>query len=150
MLYSYFDSIGFYGPLLLVFINSMYLWYRIKYLISYLLFLLLNSLSNILLKKLIQEPRPYGQIYFNEYDKESVYDKYGMPSGHAQSIGYSTTFMYLVAQSPTILIVSSFIGSLTLYHRLKYRRHTIFQLLMGLLIGFMFAQVSYNNLAKLR
>lgn len=146
----YLDSIGFYGPLILAFINIVYLWGREKYQIAYLLFFLLNSFLNTILKNIIHEPRPTGQIYFNEQDIKPT-DKiktYGMPSGHAQSTGYSIAFMYLVTQSPAILIGSAFIGSLTLYQRYKYRRHTTFQLLGGLFIGSVFAKVTYTYLVK--
>jgi membrane-associated phospholipid phosphatase len=146
----YLDSIGFYGPLILAFINITYLWGRERYQIAYLLFFLLNSFLNTTLKNIIQERRPTGQIYFNEHDitPSDKFVTYGMPSGHAQSTGYSIAFLYLVTQSPALLIGSAFIGSLTLYQRYKYRRHTISQLLIGLFIGSAFAQVIYTYLVK--
>jgi membrane-associated phospholipid phosphatase len=146
----YLDSVGFYGPIILAFINIVYLWGRERYQIAYLLFLFLNSCLNEIIKTIIQEPRPIGQIYFNEYDIKQT-DKiktYGMPSAHAQSTGYSIAFMYLVTQSPAILIGSLFIGSLTLYQRFKYRRHSISQLLVGLFVGSAFAKVTYTYLVK--
>jgi membrane-associated phospholipid phosphatase len=146
----YLDLVGFYGPLLLAFINIVYLWGREKYQIAYLLFSLLNVFLNGILKTIIQEPRPTGQIYLNDYDitPNDKIKTYGMPSGHAQSTGYSIAFIYIVTQSPAILIVSCFIGSLTLYQRYKYRRHTISQLLVGLFIGYAFAQVTYTYFIK--
>jgi len=146
----YLDSVGFYGPIILAFINIVYLWGRERYQIAYLLFLFLNSCLNEIIKTIIQEPRPIGQIYFNEHDIKQA-DKiktYGMPSAHAQSTGYSIAFMYLVTQSPAILIGSLFIGSLTLYQRFKYRRHSISQLLVGLFVGSAFAKVTYTYLVK--
>jgi membrane-associated phospholipid phosphatase len=140
------DLIGFYGPLIIAFINCVYLWRRKIFLITYALFLIVNSFINGILKNIIQEPRPIGQIYLNEYDivPNTAPSKYGMPSGHAQSTGYSITFLYLVAHSPALLIISMFIGSLTIYQRFKYRRHTISQLISGLSIGSLFAIISYK------
>jgi membrane-associated phospholipid phosphatase len=146
----YLDSVGFYGPLILAFINIAYLWGRERYQIAYLLFFLLNTFLNGILKNIIQEPRPTGQIYFNEHDikPDDKIKTYGMPSGHAQSTGYSIAFLYLVTQSPALLICSVFIGSLTLYQRFKYRRHSISQLFVGLFIGSAFAKVTYTYLVK--
>jgi membrane-associated phospholipid phosphatase len=114
--------------------------------ITYTLFFIANTLINNVLKDIIREDRPTGQIYLNEHDviPNTGINKYGMPSGHAQSTGYSITFSYLVVQSPSLLIISVFIGSLTIYQRFKYRRHTIIQLIVGLAIGSLIAIVSYE------
>lgn len=140
------DLIGFYGPLIIGFINCIYLWRRKIFLITYALFFIVNSFINGILKNIIQEPRPTGQIYLNEYDivPNTAPSKYGMPSGHAQSTGYSITFLYLVVHSPALLILTAFIGSLTIYQRFKYRRHTIPQLIVGLAVGSLVAIISYK------
>jgi membrane-associated phospholipid phosphatase len=141
------DLIGFYGPLIIGLINCVYLWKRKIFLITYALFFIVNSFINGILKNLIQEPRPTEQIYLNEYDvvPNTAPSKYGMPSGHAQSTGYSITFLYLVAHSPALLIITTFIGSITIYQRFKYRRHTISQLIVGLAIGSIVAIISWNS-----
>ena len=141
----YIDLIGFYGPLIIGLINTLALWCRKIYLFSYVLFFASNSFLNGILKNIIQQPRPSGQIYLNDHDvvPDSAPSKYGMPSGHAQSVGYSVTFLYLVINSPALLCVSLFIGALTVYQRFKYRRHTISQLFTGLVIGSLFAMGSY-------
>ena len=140
------DLIGFYGPLIIGLINCAYLWRRKIFLITYVLFFIVNSFINGVLKNIIQEPRPTGQIYLNEYDivQNTAPSKYGMPSGHAQSTGYSITFLYLVVHSPALLIITAFIGSLTVYQRFKYRRHTIPQLIFGLAIGSLVAIISHK------
>ncbi len=142
----YIDLIGFYGPLVIGLINVFALWSRKTYLISYVLFFAANSFINGILKNIIQQSRPSGQIYLNDHDvvPDSAPSKYGMPSGHAQSVGYSVTFLYLVVHSPAVLYVSVFIGALTLYQRFKYRRHTISQLFAGLLTGSLIGMVSYE------
>jgi len=142
----YIDLIGFYGPAIIGLISATALWCRKIYLISYTVCFALNSIVNSVLKIVIQEARPSGQIYLNDHDivPSSVPSKYGMPSGHAQSVGYSIAFLYLVVRSPAVLITTSFIGALTVYQRFKYRRHTISQLFIGLVIGVLFAMVSYE------
>lgn len=140
----YIDLVGFYGPLLIGLINTIWLWYRKIYLISYLLCLVANTVINNILKNIIQEPRPSGQIYLNEQlDKGPI--SYGMPSGHAQSVGFSITFLYLAVHSPAILYVSIFIGSLTLYQRYTYMRHTLSQLFAGLILGTIIGLISYRT-----
>jgi len=67
-----------------------------------------------------------------------------MPSGHAQSVGYSITFMYLVVIRLLYLYISTFIGAITVYQRYSYKRHTIFQLISGLIIGSIVGMVSYT------
>ena len=142
----YMDLIGFYGPVIIGLINAFALWCRKMYLIAYVVFFALNSFLNGILKNLIQHPRPSSQIYLNDHDivPDSAPSKYGMPSGHAQSVGYSITYLYLVVNKPIILYVSLFIGALTIYQRFKYRRHTNYQLLVGLVIGSIVAMVSYQ------
>lgn len=146
MLIYYMDLVGFYGPLIIGLINVFALWCRKMYLISYVLFFAINSFINGILKNLIQQPRPSGQIYLNDHDivPDSAPSKYGMPSGHAQSVGYSITYLYLVVNNPIILYISLFIGALTIYQRFKYRRHTLTQLFVGLVIGSIVAMVSYE------
>lgn len=142
----YIDLVGFYGPALIGLLSATALWCRKIYLISYTGFFALNSILNSVLKIVIQEARPSGQIYLNDYDivPNSAPSKYGMPSGHAQSVGYSIAYLYLVVRSPAVLIITSFIGALTVYQRFKYRRHTISQLFIGLVIGMLFAMVSHE------
>jgi len=141
------DNLGFWGPLILIPVNVIYLWNRQRYVIIYMFFLVISSMTNSGLKQLIREPRPRNQIYLNKYDISEANiskHKYGMPSGHAQSTGYSITFLYLVSKSQTLLMVTSFIGAITLYQRYVYNRHTIGQLIIGLLIGIGIAFVSLN------
>ena len=132
------DTIGFAGPFILLAINSVYLWRRNKYLVTYLTFFCIDAVINNRLKHFIKQPRPDNQIYLNEYDitEENIDNhRYGMPSGHAQSVGYSITFLYLSSKSTALLITTSFLGAITVYQRYKYHRHTIKQLLVGLIIG---------------
>jgi membrane-associated phospholipid phosphatase len=98
------DIIGISGPLILFIISVIYLWKQ-KYIYGYLLFYIINSFINNLLKISIKEPRPTNNI--NE--KYTEIHKYGMPSYHAQSVVFSLVYLYLVNKSTFLLIIEIFI-----------------------------------------
>ncbi len=123
------------------------------YLYSYINFLIINEFINRILKSSFREPRPKNTIVFNDYifnsfDKYTGSQIYGMPSGHAQSIFYSISFLYLTTKSPILLIISLFIAALTLYQRWKYRNHTVAQLVMGSIVGTLFGSIVYYFINK--
>ena len=120
------DSIGLHGPIIIAILNIYYSFYKKTYLYAYVIFLVINQILNHALKSILREPRPNDQ---------HKYDIYGMPSGHAQSIFYSTTFLYLTTASYYLLIVSLFICALTIYQRYHFRHHTLKQLFIGSLVG---------------
>ena len=138
-----FDHLGFYGPLIAMVMAFVFLWNQPKFLIVYAIFVFVNQFINKGLKLLFREPRPENPIHFSEYEKYSNEEKYGMPSGHAQSIVFTIVFLWLVKRSPDIFMVTGFIGAITLYQRFKYRRHTISQLIIGSIAGFVVAVAVY-------
>jgi len=71
-------------------------------------------------------------ISFENLEKK---EKYGMPSGHAQSCMFSVMFYYLIYGMNEILYIMLFIISLTIYQRWFNKNHTLFQLLIGCIIG---------------
>lgn len=141
------DDIGFFGPIILSILTVIILWGRMKYLQLYLVFMLFNLLLNKQLKDIIQSPRPVNHdknMIYKTFEKTSGTETYGMPSGHAQSVSFSTLYMYLVTKSKNLLIGSSFISSLTLLQRYRFKRHSIRQLFVGSVIGCLVAYISYN------
>jgi membrane-associated phospholipid phosphatase len=136
------EKIGFMGPLILLFIGIYNLCNQQKYLLSYLVFFVGNTIINKILKKIIKQKRPSNskKILNEEYSGEELY---GMPSGHAQSCFFSISFLYFVKGSPTWLIIELFIAALTIYQRWKYRQHTLEQLFAGSLVGIAFAYFSF-------
>lgn len=131
------DTIGFFGPHILLCIGIILLWKQSKYFYGYLLFYVINTFINKLLKMVIREPRPKDGKNIMGFEK-NVYEgieEYGMPSGHAQSCFYSMSYLYLVKENPIWLIVNLFIASLTIYQRWSYNRHTAQQLLVGSMVG---------------
>lgn len=136
--YAAIDTIGFYGPVILAVITSLSLIKQQPYLLSFLVGLFFNSQFNTILKSIIKEPRP------SNITKHEGAQLYGMPSGHAQSVFFSLTFLYLVKTSYWILLSMLFFAALTIYQRLNSKEHTSKQLLVGAFVGFVFANAWFK------
>lgn len=132
------DIIGMSGPLILFIISIMNLWKQ-KYIYGYLLFYIINTFINNLLKNSIKEHRPTNTMR----EQYTEIHKYGMPSYHAQSVVFSLTFLYLVNKSIFLLLIELFIVFMTIYQRWFYRHHTIEQLAVGSFIGGVNAYIGY-------
>lgn len=141
-----FDFIGYNSPIILVTINTICLFKQQKYLLLYFVFYGIDYLLIGILKDFIRQPRPYG--YLNqEYKDGDNYTKvnlYGMPSGHCGLSFYSVMFLWLVNKSTNVLILELTICLLTIYQRLKYRKHTLEQLFAGTLLGCSVALIAYK------
>jgi hypothetical protein len=133
------DIIGLSGPLILFIISIINLWKQ-KYIYGYLLFYIVNTFINNLLKISIKEPRPNNNTINEKYTE---IHKYGMPSYHAQSVVFSLVYLYLVNKSVFLLLIEIFIVFITLYQRWYYRHHTIEQLAIGSLVGGINAYIGY-------
>ena len=134
-------SIGFYGPLLLIVINIFFLYHRLFWLFIYIIFVVINTYINKILKSWIKEPRPENWKSFISFEKLENEEKYGMPSGHAQSCMFSVMFYYLIYGINEIWYIMLFITSLTVYQRWFNKNHTLFQLMIGLILGSIFANI---------
>jgi membrane-associated phospholipid phosphatase len=66
-----------------------------------------------------------------------------MPSGHAQSCVFSTTFVFLSIKKYNSLIIYLLLSFTTMYQRVKYNFHTIFQIIVGSIVGFLLASLFY-------
>lgn len=136
-------TIGYYGPILLIFINIYILYDRFFWCIVYILFVVINTFLNKVLKTWIKEPRPKDWKSFATFETLEKEESYGMPSGHAQSAIFSVMFYYLLFGVDEILYVMLFITTLTVFQRWYNKNHTILQLLMGLIVGAGFAWIVY-------
>jgi len=137
-----FDFIGFWAPFILFSLSVIHLWNTRFYLYLYILLFFANSGLNRLLKILFRQKRPdNGQSFVGESYLGN--DFYGMPSGHAQSVFLSTTFVFLVKRSIWWLIFELGISATTLIQRWKYNRHTVMQLVVGSIVGTVFAAFGY-------
>lgn len=139
-----FDTIGTTAPYTL-FIISIFLLRNLKYyLFFYILGFGLNNLLNIALKLLIREPRPRNDTKFLEFIGNRVsYDKYGMPSGHAQNCFYSLVYITLVLNQPIITLLYVGISFICIVQRYEYKNHTLTQLFAGSVVGILFAYLIY-------
>jgi membrane-associated phospholipid phosphatase len=146
-LYLLIDYIGLYAPIILFFITLFLLRNMKKYLNFFVSGFILNNISNIILKLIIQEPRP-------SKDQKSIeigvvngarisFDKFGMPSGHAQNCGYCLLFILMTLNSPFITTLYSVITIISLFQRYLYNNHSILQLSIGIIVGSGFGYLTY-------
>ena len=131
-----------FGPLIIMFISIFQLFNKQNYLFFYIIGISLNTIINLLLKYIIKQPRPLQPNKIMEiaekhgYDYLYSIDKYGMPSGHAQNLGFSFGFMYPFIKKSFILTLFYLLFSFSvLFLRHESFRHTLLQLCIGFLFG---------------
>jgi membrane-associated phospholipid phosphatase len=136
---NFINTVGFFGPFILFLTSSWILRKKNIYFFTYIFGFLLSVVINYILKITIKQPRPSeNQDLFNiliTNGKNIEFEKYGMPSGHAQSVFYSTIYIYLITKDIKILMFYLLISLITIFQRIINKRHTIFQVIIGLLIG---------------
>ena len=146
------DFIGYQGPYLLLGVSSFLLWNKPNYLGFYWTGWVLNVFLNILLKGIIRQPRPTEDLHIFNAEKEQLkrigYDRYGMPSGHAQMAFYSVSFLYFVFKNPLLLMSTVLLSTITNYQRVKYKNHTISQVIVGSLVGAAVGYLFYTVAGK--
>jgi membrane-associated phospholipid phosphatase len=157
------SSIGNFGPFIL-FIFSLYLLRKTpNALYYYLIGFLLNMILNIILKLTFKQPRPKDNEdlfkltlnYASKYNSVLPFDIYGMPSGHAESVIFSTIFIHLMFNNLKLTLLYLFISMITIFQRVIELYHTIFQVIVGFFVGlifgyfifFMYKQKMTGNLA---
>lgn len=145
------DYIGFNGFIILFVTNIIVLFDQRSYLITYLLFYLINFEVVVILKTIFKEPRP-SEYLNKEFDDGGVYTmtetKYGMPSGHSNLVFYSLIYSWLVKSNPLLLLFESVICILTVYQRWKFKKHTIQQLIVGGIIGTITAVIAVEIIKR--
>lgn len=141
------DFIGFNSPIILVTINTILLFKQQKYLLLYFVFYGIDYLLIGILKNIIQQPRPseFLDKKYHDGDNYSSVNLYGMPSGHCGLSFYSVLFIWLVNKSTKVLILELTICLITIYQRLKYKKHTLEQLFAGALLGCFVALIAYKT-----
>ena len=150
MLLQIFDNVGKYGPGL-IFIISIYLLYKNPILATtYTIGYILNILFNFLLKGIFRLPRPNENMKKIEAErrlnKHIDFNRFGMPSGHAQTMIYSLVFVSAALLSTknkvkgintsqnwiALMVVLSII---TLAQRVHFNMHSLAQIFVGSIIG---------------
>ena len=149
MLYTIFNYLGEFAPIIL-FLSSLYLLLDKDNLFFYYIFgIFTNILLNLILKGIIQQPRPLDdEKLFNlalrnankDVFKDGIpFNVFGMPSGHAQSVLFSTVFIYLALKYKKILLFYLSISIFTMIQRIYNNYHSISQIIVGDIVGALFA-----------
>ena len=144
---------GKYGPIILLFYSIYLLWEKETLRFYYIIGVFIDTILNLILKGLLQQPRPsedpktfnlalkHGKRFI--FNNGIPYDIFGMPSGHAQSCLFSTTFVFLSIKKYNTLCVYLFLSLITMYQRVKYKYHTVLQVTFGAFMGVLFGYFMY-------
>lgn len=148
MINSVFFWFGNLAPLILFGFSVCLLRKKPTLLYYYVIGFFLNSLLNVFLKIAIQQPRPNIDVtQFNialtnfktDIFVYGIPDIFGMPSGHTQTAIFSTIFIFLSLRNQNILLLYLFVTFITMWQRVCYNFHTIYQVLFGFIVGCIFA-----------
>lgn len=149
------DIIGNYVPIAGYVLSSVALSSSQSFLFPFFLFGFLNDLLNRILKRLIRDPRPtlFQHQASGKFDTLTfIAGKWGMPSGHAQHIfyciGYLSQSGYISINRVNIIPLLALLSIATLYQRWVYHYHTIPQLVVGSIVGFLFGIFSVYFVTK--
>jgi membrane-associated phospholipid phosphatase len=108
---------------------------------------------NIVLKLLIKEPRPTKDqraIEIGVVNGARIgFDKFGMPSGHAQNCAFCLSYITFALNDPTVSILYVVLTTISVSQRYLNNNHTLLQLLVGSLIGIGFGYQMYISTNKL-
>jgi len=153
-MFKVFQKIGQNGPILLLFITIFLLRNKYNLLFYYILFFIVSLFLNLILKGIIQQPRPsidaktFHLMMKNKeryiYKHGIPYDIFGMPSGHSQSVLLSTIFIYLSLHDMNVFILYLFITLITLIQRVIDNHHTVLQVIFGSIIGILLGYLAYK------
>jgi membrane-associated phospholipid phosphatase len=146
-LYKLRDYIGLYAPIILFIFSLFLLRNKRTYLQFFVLGFILNNILNIILKLAIKEARPLTDqkaIEIGVVNGARIgFDKFGMPSGHAQTCGYCVLFITMSLNNPFITCLYLLISMISLFQRYLYNNHTILQLVIGFIVGGSFGYLTY-------
>ena len=155
---SIYYEIGGNGPLILMFLSIFLLYDKGNLLFYYIIGFILDQIFNPILKGIIKEPRPcFNTKEFNlalKNNKRFLFKDglpfylFGMPSGHASSVIFSTIFVYLALRKTNWLYVYLLISAITISQRFVYNYHTIYQLIVGVFVGALFAYIMFQLAEK--
>jgi len=143
------NYIGYYGPIIL-FISTLILLFNSKtFLYIYFLGFIINSILNFIIKGIIKQKRPFKD-FKPKIIKESRLGNeiYGMPSGHSQSVMFSTLFLLLALKNDLITFIYLIISGTTMWQRVYNYSHSPLQILIGGTIGSLFGYYAYKYSKK--
>ena len=157
-MFSFINKLGENGPIILFLMTILLLRNKMNLLFYYLLFYLLSLILNTTLKGFIQQPRPSidnktfnlmmknKERYIKKYG--TPYDIFGMPSGHSQSVLFSTFFIYLSLHNIKITFLFALISFNTLIQRVNANHHTFLQVIAGSFVGILLGYIAYEMSKK--
>lgn len=141
-LFYYFGSSG---PIILYILCLKFLWNKPNQFFYYNVGIFSNTIINIFLKGILKHPRPSEDILqFNIalnngtrliFKNGIPHDIFGMPSGHSQSVLFSTIFLYLSIKKINILYFCLFVCVTTMAQRVVFNFHTLVQVICGAIVG---------------
>lgn len=141
------DYIGLYAPIILFIFTFLLLRNMTNYLTYFLVGFIINNILNIILKLIIKEPRPFKDDKTIEIGiangQRISFDKFGMPSAHAQNCAFLIIFITMVLNNPYITALYALITTISLFQRYLYNNHSLIQLFVGLLIGSLLGYIIY-------
>ena len=141
-------NIGEYGPFGLIIVSFFLLRNKENLVYYYTIGIVLNFILNVILKVSFQQPRPSDDVdKFNLAINKGrrhlfnmvPFNIYGMPSGHSQSVVFSTVYVFLSLKNTNVLLFYLFIALITMWQRVNYNFHTPLQILVGCFVGGLFA-----------
>ena len=142
-----FENIPYF--LFLVSLLLLYLYKKPVYLIIFVVGTIMDKILNTILKGWIQEPRPTEDK--KKFAMEKLYgfavdwDRYGMPSAHAQNLFFSTVFLSCVLKNKWITLLYLVLSLLCLYNRVySQKKHSLIQVIVGSIIGSLVAIFFYH------
>ena len=146
-----FEYIGNNGPYIMIFTSFGLLFSKPRMLFYFVVGVFFNFIVNMILKGVIKQPRPEFNtkafniaLHTNSMRYIFGYDIYGMPSGHAQTSFFITTFLYLVTRNSWIAFSFLLLSFIVMCQRVVYNEHTILQVLVGAIIGILFGFFIYH------
>ena len=153
IIYKLFEEFGKFGPFFLIFLSMYLLWNKNNLFFFYTIGLFIDAILNIVLKGIIQQPRPnVDQKTFNLalthgrrfLFKDGIpYDIFGMPSGHSQSSLFSTTFIYLALKNTRLSFMYLLSSLIIMAQRVEFNQHTILQCIIGAIIGAILSYIMF-------
>ena len=149
-LFELINYIGYYGPIILL-ISTIILLFNTKiFLYTYFLGFVINSIFNFIIKGAIKQKRPLNDVK-SKIIKESRLGNeiYGMPSGHSQSVMFSTLFVFRALKNDLITFIYLIISGTTMWQRVYNYSHSLLQILIGGTLGSIFGYYAYKYAKKI-
>jgi membrane-associated phospholipid phosphatase len=162
------DKIAIYAVIIVFFISSLLLHNTSNILIIFIIGYIGNYILNLLLKMILKYPRPienkhifdiqmkHNSFLPNKFGLPFGPNRYGMPSGHAQNIMFCIVFVYFALQNKKPYHISNILWVfilflfliLSAYYKIYNKAHTLFQFLVGMIIGGLMGYFSFYIFEK--